>query len=126
MISESDILLLHEFSILDYGGAKELRDRSLLLSAIGRPYQTFDGNELYTTPIEKAAALGESLIINHPFVDGNKRTAFLAMVALLNDYGIDLTVGSDEAYDFVVAMSTGVKKFEHIKEWLRINSKSAK
>ncbi|MEI8278622.1 MAG: Fic family protein [Bacteroidota bacterium] len=60
MISESDILLLHEFSIIDFGGSKEVRDRNLLLSALGRPFQTFDGKELYTTPIEKAAALGES------------------------------------------------------------------
>ena len=57
MISEADILLLHEFSIVDYGGAKEIRDRNLLLSAIGRPFQTFDGKELYPGPFEKAAAL---------------------------------------------------------------------
>lgn len=77
MISEADILLLHEFSVLDFGGSKELRNRNLLLSAINRPFQTFDGKELYQSPFEKAAALGESLIINHPFVDGNKRTAFI-------------------------------------------------
>ncbi len=58
MISEADILLLHEFSILDFGGSAELKDRNLLLSAIHRPFQTFDGKELYPSPIEKAAALG--------------------------------------------------------------------
>jgi death on curing protein len=47
MISEADGLLLHEFSILDYGGAKEIRDRNSLLSAISRPFQTFDGRDLY-------------------------------------------------------------------------------
>ena len=122
MISEADILLLHEFSILDYGGAKEIRDRNQLLSAIGRPFQTFDGKELYPGPFEKAAALGESLIINHPFVDGNKRTALLAMLALLSEYGIDLSVEEKELYNYIIEMSTGQRKFEEIVAWLRAKS----
>ena len=122
MISEADILLLHEFSILDYGGAKEIRDRNLLLSAINRPFQTFDGKELYPGPFEKAAALGESLIINHPFVDGNKRTALLAMLSILKEYGIELSVEKNELYSFIIAMSTGEKKFEEIVEWLKSKS----
>ena len=122
MIPEADILLLHEFSILDYGGAKEIRDRNLLLSAINRPFQTFDGKELYPGPIEKAAALGESLIINHPFVDGNKRTALLAMLSILKEHGIELLVEKNELYSFILAMSTGEKKFEEIVEWLKSKS----
>lgn len=118
MISEADILLLHEFSIQDYGGAKEVRDRNLLLSAINRPFQTFDAKELYTSPFEKAAALGESLIINHPFVDGNKRTALLAMVALLREYGEELQVDESDLYSFIIDMSTGKKRFNEILEWL--------
>ena len=123
MISEIDILLLHEFSILDYGGAKEIRDRNALLSAIARPFQTFDGKELYSTPFEKAAALGESLIINHPFMDGNKRTAFLSMLALLMEYNIELSVGENEMYDFIITMSTGQNKFENIVAWLIDNNR---
>jgi death-on-curing protein len=119
MISEADILLLHEFSILDYGGTKEIRDHNLLLSAINRPFQTFDGKELYPGPFEKAAALGESLIINHPFVDGNKRTAFLAMIALLKEYGKELSVKENEIYNFIIKMSTGEKRFEEILAWLK-------
>ena len=123
MISESDILLLHEFSILDYGGAKEVRDRNLLLSAIARPFQTFDGKELYPGPFEKAAALGESLIINHPFVDGNKRTACLAMLSLLKEYGEELLTEEHELYHFIIAMSTGEKGFQQIVAWLESKSK---
>ncbi len=74
MILLEDILKLHDFSIQQYGGASGIRDIGLLESAIARPFQTFDGGDLYPTIIEKVAALGESLIINHPFVDGNKRT----------------------------------------------------
>ena len=119
MISEADILLLHELSIVDYGGAKEIRDRGLLLSAISRPFHTFDGKDLYPGPFEKAAALGESLIINHPFIDGNKRTAMLAMLALLREYGYELLVNDKDLYDFIISMSTGEAKFEDILVWLQ-------
>ena len=118
MISEADVLLLHEFSIIDFGGSKELRDRNLLLSAIARPFQTFDGTDLYITPIEKAATLGESLIINHPFIDGNKRTALLAIVAFLQEYNIELVVSNDEAINFIISMSIGKSKFVEIVDWL--------
>ncbi len=77
MIPINDILELHEKSINDFGGSRGIRDIGLLESAIARLFQTFDGEDLYPTTLDKAAALGESLIINHPFVDGNKRPACL-------------------------------------------------
>lgn len=123
MILEEDILALHEYSVRDFGGAADLRDRDLLLSAIARPYQTFDGKDLYATPYEKAAALGESLIINHPFLDGNKRTAFLAMLALLYEHKIEFCGDDSETYNFVIAMSAGEKDFDLIVDWLIRNSK---
>ncbi|MCW3120926.1 MAG: death-on-curing family protein [Flavipsychrobacter sp.] len=119
MISEADILLLHEFSIIDFGGSEGLRDSNLLLSAVGRPFQTFDGKELYLTPFEKAAALGESIIINHPFVDGNKRTAMLAMFALLKEYKIEIVIKDTELYDFMIAMSKNEKRYSDIVDWLK-------
>ncbi len=118
MISEADILLLHDYSIRDFGGTTGLRERDLLLSAIARPYQTFDGKDLYASPYEKAAALGESLIVNHPFLDGNKRTAFLAMLALLHEHGIEFSGSVEDTYGFVLAMSRGEKDFDAIAEWL--------
>lgn len=66
MILINDILKLHEASIDDFGGAKGVRDLGHLESAIARPFQTFGGENLYKTAYEMAAALGESLIINHP------------------------------------------------------------
>ena len=83
MILLEDILSLHDASISDYGGIQGIRDIGLLKSAIARPFQTFDGNDLYPTSIEKAAALSESLVINHPFLDGNKRTGVLGMLTIL-------------------------------------------
>src|SRR6185312_11978530 len=88
MILLEDILNLHKYSIQKYGGSEGLRDSGLLESAIARPFQTFDGEDLYPSVFEKAAALGESLIINHPFIDGNKRTGTVAMAALLEDEGL--------------------------------------
>ena len=72
MITQSIILRLHELSIVNYGGSHGIRDEGLMKSAIARPYQTFGGEDLYPSVLEKAAAIGERIIINHPFVDGNK------------------------------------------------------
>lgn len=80
MISKEDIIQLHHFSIEKFGGADGLRDLGLLESAAARPYQTFGRSDLYPGALEKAAAIIESIIINHQFIDGNKRTGFLAHV----------------------------------------------
>jgi death on curing protein len=122
MILIDDILKLHEASIDDYGGAKGIRDIGLLESAIARPFQTFDGENLYKTAFEMAAALGESLIINHPFVDGNKRTGLLGILSLLLEYNLVLKATEEETYDLTIKISTGEIKFEEIVVWLKNNS----
>lgn len=122
MISLDDILKLHNASIQDYGGTPGIRDAGLLASALARPFQTFDRKELYPTPIEKAAAIGESLIVNHPFIDGNKRIGVLTLFALLQEYKILLTAPAHDLYDFVIDMSTGVIHFEEIVDWLRLHT----
>lgn len=119
MISKTDILLLHKFVILDFGGADGVREESLLLSAISRPFQTFDGKELYPSPLAKAAALAESIIINHPFIDGNKRLGAVVMLAMLQEYQIPFLATQDELYNMVISVSTGETRFEEIVEWLR-------
>jgi death-on-curing protein len=93
-------------------------------SAITRPFQTFDGLDVYISAIEKAAAIAESLIINHPFIDGNKRTGFLAMLAILKIGGINLIASEEDAYEFTISISTGEIKFGQIVEWLTINTKT--
>lgn len=122
MILLEDVLLLHEFSIKDFGGASGIRDIGLLESAIARPYQSFGGEEFYPTAIQKAAAIAESLIINHPFVDGNKRTGMLAMSALLKEYNFNLNASSNDLYIFIISISTGEKKFQDIVAWLQQNT----
>lgn len=80
MITKAEVLLIHDQVVLLHGGANGVRDIGGLESAIARSYQSFAGEELYPSCFEKAAAIGESIIMNHPFVDGNKRTAHISKV----------------------------------------------
>lgn len=122
MILFEDVLKLHDASIEDFGGAKGIRDIGLLESALARPFQTFGGEELYPTPFEKAAAIGESLIINHAFLDGNKRTGMLGIITLLFEYNITLNAKENDLYEFIIKISTGEIKFEAIADWLKKNT----
>ena len=76
MISLEEVLKIHNILIEKFGGSPGIRNRELLESSIGRPFSTFDSIDLYPTPIDKGAAIIESIVKNHPFIDGNKRTGF--------------------------------------------------
>ena len=124
MILIKDILELHKRSIEDYGGTEGLRDVGLLESAIARPFQMFEGQDLYPTFFEKVAALTESLIANHPFIDGNKRTGMTAMHALLLENHTRLTANQDDLYALIIKVSTSSIQFEEIVSWLKENTVS--
>lgn len=109
---------IHNILINTYGGSKGIRDKGALESALARPFATFDQNDLYLTAIDKAAALFESLIINHPFVDGNKRISYVLMRLILIENKIDIVASQDEKYNFVISASKGEYRFEEIKNWL--------
>ncbi|MBS1509428.1 MAG: type II toxin-antitoxin system death-on-curing family toxin [Bacteroidetes bacterium] len=125
MITLEVILELHDLSISKYGGLEGIRDSGLLESAIMRPYQTFANEDLYPTAIEKAAAIAESIIINHPFIDGNKRTGFLAMFAILNESKLNFKAANEDIYLLILRISTGEIKFEVIVKWLIENTISS-
>lgn len=122
MISVKQALEIHEIAVQQFGGSAGLRDLAGLESALARPFQTFDGQDLYPNFFTKAAAIGESIIINHPFIDGNKRTGYILMEAILRFGNIKIKASNDELYNFVIAISTGEKKFEKIVEWLKENT----
>ena len=90
-ITIGEVLGIYQRVMQETGGLMGIRDLGALESAIAQPYMTFDGNELYPSLAEKAAALGFSLIQNHPFADGNKRTGHAAMESFLapNDFEIN-------------------------------------
>lgn len=123
MISIREVEIIHNILIDKFGGSKGIRDIGLLESALARPFATFDGNDLYPGPIEKASAIIESVIINHPFVDGNKRTAYTLMRLLLLENGLDISASQDEKYGFVISASKGEFRFEEIKNWIESNLK---
>lgn len=123
MISISEIILIQDILIDKFGGTRGIRDRGLLESAINRPYQTFDNKELYQNPVQKAASLIESIVKNHPFIDGNKRIGYVLMRLMLLDYGLDIIASQDEKYDFVIGIASGKLDFNQICDWISNNSK---
>jgi len=111
----ADILAIHADQIARYGGSDGLRDPGQLEAAVFRPQTGY-----YADLIAEAAALWESLSENHPFVDGNKRTAFAAMVTFLAIHGATLTADADEAWRFLSGLygSSG-PRFSALDSWLR-------
>ena len=118
MIELRDVLNIHKILIDKFGGSKGVRDQGSLESAINRPFASFDNQDLYPTPSDKAAAILESILINHPFVDGNKRTAYVLMRLILLDNGLDLVANQEDKYKMVISASTGDIRFDDIKKWI--------
>jgi len=118
MIDLQKAYYVHNKLIDDFGGSKGVRDLGGLESAIHRPYATFDQQDLYPTPVEKATAIFESIIINHPFIDGNKRTAYALMRLILIDSNIGIIASQDDKYQMAIAASKGEIGFDDIKQWL--------
>jgi death-on-curing protein len=119
MINFKEVEKIHDILIENFGGSKGIRDRGALESAINRPYQTFDGQDLYPDPANKAAAIFESIISNHPFVDGNKRTAYVLMRLMLLENLLDITTGQEEKFDFVISAANGELTFDQIGKWIK-------
>ncbi|MEP2667616.1 MAG: type II toxin-antitoxin system death-on-curing family toxin [Cyclobacteriaceae bacterium] len=118
MILLEEVEIIHDILIERYGGTKGIRDKGALESALNRPYQTFDSKQLYPEPIDKAAAIFESLITNHPFIDGNKRTAFVLMRLMLMEHKTDIVGSENEKYNFVIKAASGELTFDQIKDWI--------
>ncbi|MFO8037555.1 MAG: type II toxin-antitoxin system death-on-curing family toxin [Anaerolineales bacterium] len=125
-LSAEQVLFIHARLIEETGGSHGLRDMDGLLTAVGRPRSSFEGKELYPDPFSKAAALFESLIRNHPFVDGNKRTGAAAASLFLQRNGHKLTASSDDLVDIAMGAAQSQLTVEQIASWLRDHSKPTK
>ena len=122
MIPFKEVELLHRILIDKFGGSHGIRDKAALESAISRPFQTFDGNDLYPSVFEKAASLIESILVNHPFIDGNKRTGYTLLRLYLIQNGVDMNASPDNKYEFVINIASGSLKYEGILSWLKSNT----
>ncbi|MEO7315095.1 MAG: type II toxin-antitoxin system death-on-curing family toxin [Ginsengibacter sp.] len=121
MISIKEVEEIHKKLIKIFGGSHGIRDLSALDSALARPFQTFDSEELFPTPVSKAASLIESILMNHPFIDGNKRTGYVLMRSLLINDGLDIKASQEEKYEFVIDIASGRSKLPEIVDWLNIH-----
>lgn len=113
---------LHTIAVEEFGGSSGIRDRSVLESALGRPLATFGRKSLYETPFNRAAALAESLVLNHGFVDGNKRTAMYAMAAWLDREGFRIEAARGELRDLALAIAARRLSVDQIADWLKERS----
>ena len=119
-IRAGDILAIYADQIERYGGGEGIRDPGLLEAALFRPQTGY-----YPTLIDEAAALWESLSQNHPFIDGNKRTAFAATYVFLAINGLDIIATDDEAQNFVLGLyATSSITFDNLRAWLSENTKA--
>ena len=118
----NQVLAIHSEVIEQAGGSRGIRDIGLVDSAVARPQATFGGKDLYPDIFSKAACLGHSLIRNHPFVDGNKRTGYMSMRLFLNINGYDIKAPEDEKYKFVIEIAEKERDEKSIAEWLKKHS----
>ena len=117
-LSKPQILLLHEQLIAETGGSSALRDEGMLDSALNAPFQTFGGEDVYPSLLQKAAHLCFGLVKNHPFVDGNKRTGAHVMLVLLALNGIELQHTQAELSDVILQLAAGTIQSSDLLDWI--------
>jgi death on curing protein len=119
-----EVMAIHEEMINRFGGRMPVLDFTMLHSAISRPKATFGDEDLYPTIFDKAAALIQSLILNHPFDDGNKRTSITSCALFLHRNGLYLSLPQKESIQFTLAIDSKKVDFGGIAQWLKKYSRS--
>jgi death-on-curing protein len=118
-LSAGQIEDLHRRQLAVFGGLAGLRDRGGLEAAAARPRMTFGGEDLYPDLPAKAGALLHSLVMNHPFVDGNKRTGAMASELFLRANGVVVVASDQELVDLTLAVARGEFSAEALAIWFR-------
>ena len=113
-----EVVDLHQRVLTHSGGASGIRDLGLLESALAQPSATFDGVDLHPTLADKAAALGFSLVANHPFVDGNKRVGHAALEVFLLLNGFEVSATTDEQERVMLDVASGAIGRTELARWL--------
>ena len=122
-LSKRQVLMLHEQLITETGGIQGLRDEGLLESALAAPFQSYADADAYPSVQQKAARLCYGLVMNHPFVDGNKRIGAHAMLVFLLLNGIELCYRQEELSDIILMVASGKSGYETLFEWINTHEK---
>ena len=121
-LSLGEVLALHRRILAESGGRLGVRDLGAIASALSQPKVSVGGEDAYPTLVDKAAALGYSLIRNHGFLDGNKRLAHATMEVFLVLNGMELRASVDEQERFMLSLAAGEVSREGLADWLRSNT----
>lgn len=121
-IPDDLVLTIHADLLQRYGGRPGLRDRSLLESALAQPRMTIGGKFVHRTVFDKAAAYGFHVCKNHPFVDANKRVAFVLMDIFLQRNGWEIVAHEEEAYSLMMDLAAGKLTKAQLSTWLKEHS----
>ncbi len=122
-LSLIQVISLHRQIISLSGSDATIRDLGMLQSALAQPMMTFAGTDLYPDLVDKAAALGFSLIMNHPFMDGNKRIGHAAMETFLVLNGMEIDASTDEQEMIILSLAASQLSREDFVLWLRSHSR---
>ena len=121
ILTLDEVIEIHERLITATGGSKGIRDINLLESAIMGCYQSFGEKELYPTIVEKAARMAYAICKNHPFVDGNKRTAVTSMFVILRMNNISLSYTQRELIVLGLEIAGGEVTYDDVVTWIRVH-----
>ena len=110
---------LHRQTIEASGGSPGIRETGILEGAVNRPFATFDGQDLFPSLWDKAAALAHGIAHGHPFIDGNKRTAQMAMEVLLILNGWEVAASVDEQEAVFLELAAGMRTVNELAQWLK-------
>ena len=116
---------MHTVAVAAFGGSEGVRDSESLYAAVARPWGSSFGRDHFPSPFDKAAALAESIIRRHPFVDGNKRTAMYAAAYLLETFGYGLEADQQDLEDFAVSVAEEGMDTERITRWFERHSRKS-
>jgi len=117
-LTKEQILSLHSQLIKEFGGKNGVRDEGLLDSTLASPFQTFGERQLFPTVQQKAARIGYGLIMNHPFIDGNKRIGAHAMLTTLAMNEIELDYLQKDLYEIILQVASGDALYDHLLNWV--------
>ena len=119
--SRDDVCAIHSAAIARFGGLDGVRDEGMLASALAQPFQTFGGEELYPSAVEKACRYAVGIISGHPFLDGNKRTGAALLGTYLRMCGVGFAPDHAEFLSAMLGVADGSMSDEELVDWVRIN-----